>query len=132
MKIKFFLLFFIIVLLSGCSFDPYTDPKFGNLAIDSWFNDETLGDVRKNTENINEIVGTTCEYLENSKNKYVFMCKITYKEKGETVIPLSKNSEITVYAVFIKESGKKYDFKVYNSKYTKDDRIWIYDEYLNY
>lgn len=131
MKIKFFLLI-TIILLTGCALDPYTDPKYGDLAINAWFNDETLGSTRKKAENINEIVNTECEYLESNKNKYVFKCKITYKEQGETVIPLSKHSEITVYSVFIKETGKKYDYKVYNSKYTKQDGIWAEDEYLDY
>ena len=133
MRIKYFLLFLLIVLcMSGCSLDPYVEPKYGEMAVDSWFNDKTLGEVRRNSENINEIVSTLCEYVESKSNKYVFKCKVTYKEQGETVIPLSKNSVVTVYSVFIKKKGNKYDFKVYNSKYTKEDKIWEQDEYLGY
>lgn len=133
MKIKFFLLLITIILfLTGCSLDPYKDPKYGQMAIDAWFTEETLGETRKKAENINEIVSTECEFWDSKRNKYVFKCKIVYKEQGETVIPLSKHSEITVYSVFIKDKGTTYDYKVYNSKYTKEDGIWKEDEYLNY
>lgn len=133
MRVKYILLFLLVIfLMSGCGFDPYVDSKYGDMAVDAWFNDKTLGEIRKNSENINEIVSKECEYLENKKNKYIFKCKIVYKEQGETVIPLSKNSELNVYAVFIKEKGNKFDFKVYNSKYTKEDKIWQKDEYLDY
>lgn len=133
MKYKFFLLFLtIIFVFSGCYFDPYSDSKYGEMAIDSWFNSKTLGDVRKNAENINEIVSKDCTFVESKGKKHVFECKITYKEEGETVIPLSKNSVITVYAVFIKKHGNKYDCKVYNSKYKLSDKVWEHDEYLDY
>ena len=79
---------------------------------------------------MDEMVSRKCTYLENNKNKYVFSCEIVYKEKGETVIPLSKNTTINVYAVFIKEKNNKYTYKVYNSKSSKD--VWKNDEYLNY
>lgn len=133
MRIKFFLMFLItIIFVTGCAVSPYKNDKYGEMAIDAWFNSKTLGEVRKSAENINEIVSRECSFVTSKFNKYVFKCKITYKEKGETVIPLSKNSVMEVYALFIKESGKKYDYKVYNSKYTKEDKIWEKDEYLDY
>lgn len=133
MRIKFFLILLIVTFfITGCKLDPYRDSKYGEMAIDSWFNSEVLGDARKNAENINEIVSRECEFVTSKLNKYVFRCRITYKEKGETVIPLSKNSVIDVYSVFIKKDGKKFDYKVYNSKYTKEDSIWEKDEYLDY
>jgi len=130
MKIKFVLIILIILFTSGCSLDPYRKPKYGEMAIDAWFNSEHLGETRKNIENISEIVSRECTFVENKANKYVFHCKITYKEKGETVIPLSKNSVMHVYAIFIKESLDKYDYKVYNSSYK--DEIWTMDDYLEY
>lgn len=131
MRIRLFLLIFIsIFITTGCFFDPYQQPKYGELAIDSWFNNKTLGKVRKQAENIDEIVSRNCTFLESNSNKYIFSCEIVYKEKGETVIPLSKNSKIKVYTVFIKEKGKKYDYKVYNSAYK--DKVWLEDEYLDY
>lgn len=131
MKIKIFILFLTVTLfLSGCMLDPYKKAKYGEMAIDSWFSDKALGEVRKNAENMDEIVSRKCSYLENNKNKYVFSCEIVYKEKGETVIPLSKNTTIKVYAVFIKEKGNKYNYKVYNSSSDRD--VWKFDKYLNY
>lgn len=135
MKIKIFLCLIFSLFLTGCAFslDPYEESKYGEMAIDAWFNDETLGETRKKAENINEIVSTECNFLEKKSNKYVFNCKITYKEQGETVIPLSKNSTINVYTVFIKEDKNTYDYKVYNSKYTKtSEKVWTQDEYLDY
>lgn len=131
MKIRLFLLICIsIFITTGCFLAPYMKPKYGEMAIDSWFTNKTLGEVRKKAENIDEIVSRKCTYLENKGNKYVFSCEIVYKEKGETIIPLSKNSTIKVYSVFIKESGTKYDYKVYNSSYK--NKVWLEDEYLNY
>ena len=103
------------------------------MALNSWFNDKTLGKLRKQAEDIDEFISKECEYLENSGNKYVFKCKITFKEKGETVIPLSKNSVKYLYVVFIKEKGNKYSSQVYNSKYTKSkEKVWKQDKNLNY
>lgn len=131
MKIKMCFLFIIIVfLLSGCMFDPYKKPKYGEMAINAWFSDKNLGEVRKKIENIDEFVSKKCTFLENKNNKYIFSCKIVYKEKGETVIPLSKNNTINVYVAFIKESGNKFNYKVYNSSSKKD--VWKTDAYLNY
>ena len=137
MKIKFFLLLILIIFLfSGCTMfhiDPYVETKYGEMAVDSWFKDKQLGKLRKKADNIDEIVSRSCEFVESKKNKYVFKCKLTIKEKGETVIPLSKNTVKYVYAVFIKKSGNKYDYKVYNSKYTKNKNdVWKEDKYLNY
>ena len=136
MKIKIFLFLIVIIfMISGCSIgiNPYKNPKYGELAVTTWFNDKNLGQIRKQTENINEIVNTECTFVDKKSNKYVFKCEITYKEKGETVIPLSKNSTINVYAVFIKEKKNTYDSKVYNSKYTNQDKkVWENDKYLDY
>lgn len=130
MKGKVFILSVLtIVLLSGCVFDPYKKGKYGEMAIDAWFNDNTLGETRKKTENMDEMISRKCTFLENKGNKYVFLCEIVYKEKGETVIPLSKNTTIEVYAVFLKENNK-YNYKVYNSKSEKD--VWKNDKQLNY
>lgn len=131
MKIRLFLLTIVMtIILTGCSFDPYQNSKYGEMAIDAWFNDKTLGEKRKEIENIDELVSKNCTFVESKANKYVFSCEIVYKEKGETVIPLSKNSTIKVYTVFIKEKGKKYDYKVYNSSYK--NKVWEEDEYLDY
>lgn len=131
MEKRLFIVSILIVLfLTGCVFDPYKKSKYGEMAIDSWFSNKTLGEVRKKAENMDEIVSRSCSYVEHNKNKYVFSCKIVYKEKGETVIPLSKNTSIKVYAVFIKESGNKYNYKVYNSSSDKD--VWKNDKYLDY
>ena len=131
MRFRFILLMIITMfILSGCVFDIYQSPKYGELVIDAWFSDKYLGETRKTIENIDEIVSKECTFLENKSNKYVFSCKIVYKEKGETVIPLSKNSTMKVYAVFIKNSGNKYGYKVYNS--SSSDGVWKNDIYLNY
>lgn len=131
MKIKyFFILLITIFLLSGCSFDPYQNPKYGEMAIDAWFKDKNLGKIRKSIENIDEVISKECTFIESKKNKYIFSCKIVYKEEGETVIPLSKNTSTNVYVVFIKEKGKKYNYKVYNS--SSKNKVWEEDEYLNY
>jgi hypothetical protein len=116
--------------ITGCGFDPYKNSKYGNMSIDAWFADKDLGDKRKEVERIDEIVSRECAFLENKDNKYVFSCKLVYKARGETVIPLSKNSTINLYVVFVKESGDKYDYKVYNSSSKKG--IWKTDEYLKY
>lgn len=131
MKIKpLIILFLLSFLLTGCVLDPYKKSKYGEMAIDAWYNNKTLGETRKKIENIDEIISKDCKYLEHKKNKYVFACNVVYKEKGETVIPLSKNNKIKIYVVFIKEKGNKYDYKVYNSSSKKG--VWKLDEYLNY
>lgn len=133
MKVRIIMLLILVLfLVSGCSISisPYRNSKYGSIAIDAWFSNKTLGDIRKETENIDEIVSKDCKFLENRNNKYVFSCKVVYKEKGETVIPLSKNSTMNLYVVFIKESGNKYDYKVYNS--SSKNGVWKNDEYLNY
>lgn len=131
MKIRLYVMTIIILLvLSGCSFDPYQKPKYGEMAIDAWFSDENLGEVRKKAENIDELISKSCTFVDNKSNKYVFSCNIVYKEKGETVIPLSKNSTINVYAVFIKENGNNFNYKVYNS--SSKNGVWKNDESLNY
>lgn len=122
-KKVFFILIITIFFVSGCSLSPYKNSKYGEMVVDSWFNDKTLGEAHMKAENINEIVSRECSFVTNKLNKYAFKCKITYKEKGETVIPLSKNSVIEVYAIFIKEGGNKYDYRVYNSKYSNFDEV---------
>ncbi|MBQ6546896.1 MAG: hypothetical protein IJL74_02730 [Bacilli bacterium] len=129
-KNEMVLVIIIVLLLSGCVFDPYRKPKYGEMVVDAWFSNRILGESRKKAENIDEIVSRECKYLESKDNKYVFSCKIVYKEKGETVIPLSKNTTINVYAVFIKEKDNKFDCKVYNS--SSDNKIWERDSELNY
>jgi hypothetical protein len=128
-KIVFILSVLTIVLLSGCSIDPYKKGKYGEMVIDYWYNDSILGETRKKAENMDEMLSRKCTFLESKDNKYVFSCEIVYKEKGETVIPLSKNTTIKVYAVFIKENHK-YNYKVYNSKSEKN--VWKNDKELNY
>ena len=131
MKLKKIVIAILLVLmLSGCGLDPYKKPKYGKMAVDNWFSDSNLGEMRKKAEDIDEIVSKECTFLENKKNKYVFSCKIVYKEKGETVIPLSKNNTINIYVVFIKENGNKYSSKVYNSSSEKG--VWKNDDYLKY
>lgn len=130
MKNRIILFLLLLLLITGCSIDPYQKSKYGEMSIDAWFSNKDLGDKRKDAENIDEIVSKKCTFLENKSNKYVFSCEIVYKEKGETVIPLSKNSKIKVYVVFIKKSGNKFDYKVYNSSSQKD--VWKKDKYLNY
>ena len=129
-KSKIIVMSIIVLILSGCVFDPYRKPKYGEMAIDAWFSDKTLGENRKKAENMDEMVSRKCNYIENKNTKYVFSCKIVYKEKGETVIPLSKNSTINVYTVFIKEKGNKFDCKVYNS--SSENKVWQNDTELNY
>lgn len=124
------LIFLIVFLFSGCALTPYKKGKYGEMAIDAWYNDRTLGEVRKKAENLDEIVSRECKFLESKRNKYVFKCEVIYKEKGETVIPLSKNSKMKLYVVFIKEKGNKYDYKVYNS--SSKNGVWKLDEYLDY
>lgn len=130
MKKMLILILITTVLLTGCVFAPYRNSKYGSMAIDAWFNDEALGETRKQIESIDQIVSSDCEYLEHSNNKYVFLCEITYTAKGQTVIPLSKHSKMKVYTVFIKKSGNSFDSKVYNS--SSKEGVWQSDEYLDY
>lgn len=127
---KKLILLISVFILTGCVFSPYRNSKYGDIAVKSWFNDETLGEKRKQIENIDQIVSSDCNYLEHSNNKYVFLCNVEYTAKGETVIPLSKHSNIDLYVVFIKKAGNKYDSKVYNS--TSKEGVWKLDEYLDY
>ena len=129
-KNRIILIIIIVLLLSGCMFDPYKKPKYGEMAIDTWFSNKVLGENRKKAENMDEMLSRECTYIENKDNKYIFSCKIVYKEKGETVIPLSKNSTINVYTVFIKEKGNMFDCKVYNS--SSENKVWQEDQELNY
>ena len=133
MKRQVLLIFLIVFLLSGCTLIyPYENPKYGSMAIDAFFSDKTLGVKRKEIFDIDEIVSSECNFLERKSNKYVFSCKVTYKEKGETVIPLSKNSVMNVSVVFIKKLGKTYDYRVYSPDYKEKDRVWEQDDSLNY
>ena len=130
MKTKYLLLILLVFLSTGCIISPYKNSKYGDLALESWFNDKTLGEKRKEIENINQIISSDCKYLEHKSNKYVFKCKLEYTAKGETVIPLSKHSKVDLYVVFIKKSGNKFDSKVYNS--SSKEGIWEKDQYLDY
>lgn len=134
MRIKYFFILLLITLLTcSCSNPLYMNQKYGEMAIDNWFSDKELGNFRKKAENIDEIVSRKCNYVESKENKYVFKCKLTYKEKGKTVIPLSKNTSKNIYVVFIKNFGKTYSCKVYNSIYTKAKyKVWEKDSNLNY
>ena len=131
MRIRCLFLFSVLLLiLSGCMFSPYTNPKFGVKAVDAWFSNKELGLIRKDIESIDAIVDTKCIYKESRSNKYIFKCDIEYQEKGETVIPLSKHNKKSFYVVFIKKSGNQFDSKVYNS--SSPNKVWYNDDYLNY
>lgn len=136
MRLKLFFLLVLTIFLTGCSInflDPYVNPKYGDMVIDSWFKDKNLGKLRKKAESIDRIVSRECKYIENKGNKYVFKCKLTITEQGETVIPLSKHITKNVYVVFIKEKGDKYSGIVYNSKYTDNNKkVWKEDSNLDY
>lgn len=129
MKAKYIFILIICFLLTGCIFNPYHNSKFAEIAIDAWFNDKNLGDIRKKVENINEIINKKCTYLEDNKTSYIYKCEITYQPIGETVIPLSKNKTISLYVVYT-PLDKTFSCKVYNSN--SKDGIWKFDDDLNY
>lgn len=136
MKMKLtVLMFLVMVFLTGCSYSPYMDGKFGEKAVDAWFSykngDDDLGQVRRKIENIQEIEEVTCQYLENDlKGKYVYQCELSYKPIGETVIPLSQSETLKVYAVFIPSQDGTFKYRVYHSD--SNDGIWKEDSNLNY
>lgn len=134
MRIKRILLFMVLIFcLNGCSLDPYSNPKFGEQVIDSWFSyvdgENDLGSVRKSVEDIDTIEDKVCEFIEKYKDNYIFKCTLTYKEKGETVIPFSKSKTLDLYALFNPNSeDETFTYKVYNSSSKKN--IWREDEEL--
>ncbi len=129
MKVKYLFVLVICFLLTGCIFNPYHNPKFGEVAIDAWFGDDNLGDIRKKIENINEIIDRHCVYLEDNGSSYVYKCEVVYQPIGETVIPLSKNKTISLYAVYT-PFDKSFSYKVYNS--SSCDGVWKLDDDLKY
>lgn len=134
--IKFIPLVLTIFALTGCAIPtPYMDGKFGEKAVDAWFSykngEDDLGQTRKKLENIQTIEKTTCKYLENDfHNRYVYSCEISYKPIGETVIPLSQNETINVYAIFIPKKDGTFTYRVYSSD--SKEGIWKEDPDLNY
>ena len=127
MKIKLILVISLLLILTGCFFDAYKNEKYGELAIKSWFEDETLGKRRKEIEQIDEIKDISCKYRQKYNEYYVFKCNINYTLAGTTKIPLSSYKDMEVYALF-KPSGKKFKYRVYNSSYK--DEVWLNDEDL--
>lgn len=136
MKIKLTTLILLTILcLTGCEYSPYANGKFGVMAVEAWFSykngEDDLGATRKKIENIQEIEGVTCKYLENDfHGKYVYNCEISYKPIGETVIPLSQSETLNVYAVYIPDKDDTFRYRVYNSE--SNEGIWREDTNLNY
>ena len=129
MKVKYLFVLFICFLLTGCIFNPYHDSKFGEIVIDTWFNEDDLGDVRKKIENINEIIDRSCVYLEDNGSNYVYECELVYRPIGETVIPLSKNKTILLFAIY-SPFDNTFSYRVYNSN--SEYGIWKLDNDLKY
>ena len=134
-KNKLIIIISIFFLLTGCSSDYYENPQFGEQVIESWFNykdkKNDLGAVRRKNENISTIKNTECKFIEKDGNeKYIFQCILTYIPISETVIPLSKDKTLKVYAVFMPKNDNTFDYKVYNSKYKKG--IWEKDPDIKY
>ncbi len=132
---KIMILLSFIILFTGCTFDPYENSSYGEKVIDSWFSyvtedGEEIGKTRMKIEDISEIEKKECNFKEKNNNKYIFNCNITYKEIGETIIPLQKSKTKKVYAVFILNNDGTYNYKVYNS--SSEEGIWLEDKELNY
>ena len=135
MKIKILITIILTVFLTGCASDYYEDPSFGVSAVNAWFayknNKDDLGETRKKIENIDSIENVECEFIEKDNYKrYIFGCEITYLPIGNTIIPLSKDKKLNVYAVFMPNNDNTFDYKVYNSKYEKG--IWANDPDINF
>ena len=129
--------FFSIVILfcfTGCFLDFHTNGKYAESAVYAWFsyseNGDNLGSTRKVVENISEIKDIDCKYVEHSGDIYIYKCKLVYTPIGETVIPLSKNEEKSMYVALSFSKNYKYTYRVYNSSSKKG--IWKSDENLNY
>ena len=130
-------MFFSIIILfcfTGCFLDFHTNGKYAESAVKAWFNynenGDNLGATRKSVENISELNDITCNYVEHSRNIYIYNCKIVYTPIGETVIPLSKSEEKSVYVALKFSDNYKYTYRVYNSSLEKG--IWKNDDNLNY
>lgn len=129
MKIRIVVIFILILTLTGCFFDAYKNPKYGKLAIESWFSYEKdeIGKKRKEIEQIDEVKDISCKYKEKYEGYYIFKCSINYSLAGTTKIPLSSYKDMEVYALF-KPINKKFKYKVYNKSLT--DNPWLLDEAL--
>ena len=133
MKRIFFLSLIVGFFLTGCFLDPYRRGNYAEEAIDKWFyyenGEDDLGKTRRKLEDISSIKEKSCEYVSNDDyNRYIYKCVITYTPIGETVIPLSKNEEKTIYVALV-FSSDSYTYRVYNSS-EKD--AYKRDENLNY
>ncbi len=131
MKIKILFLICLSLTLTGCFLDPYTNEKYGEQVINSWFTykdgSNDLGAVRKRVEDISSIDEIECKFVEKYNNNYIFKCTLTYKELGETVIPFSQAKKLALYAVFTPNKDN-YTYKVYNS--SSEENIWLSDDEL--
>lgn len=129
-KILVLVILFISFFLTGC--DNYKDGNYGEQIVNSWFNysygDIDLGKTRRNLEKIKEIETTSCNYFTKYKSNYIYKCKLTYKEIGETLIPLGKVKTKDIYAVLIPYKNNTFTYKVYNS--SSEDKIWEKDSDL--
>ena len=129
-------LFSIIILFcfTGCFLDFHTNGKYAESAVKAWFsyseNGDNLGNTRKEIENISEIKDISCKYIEHSADIYIYKCKLVYTPIGETVIPLSKSEEKSMYVALHLYKDYKYTYRVYNS--SLKEGIWKLDEDLNY
>ena len=116
-KILVLVILFISFFLTGC--DNYKDGNYGEQIVNSWFNysygDIDLGKTRRNLEKIKEIETTSCNYFTKYKSNYIYKCKLTYKEIGETLIPLGEVKTKDIYAVLIPYKNNTFTYKVYNS-----------------
>ena len=79
-------------------------------------------------EKIKEIETTSCNYFTKYKSNYIYKCKLTYKEIGETLIPLGEVKTKDIYAVLIPYKNNTFTYKVYNS--SSEDKIWEKDSDL--
>ncbi len=131
-KIFLIFIFTLSFFLTGCFLDPYTNSKFGEEVVYTWFSykedDIDLGSVRRSVENIHEIKDVSCKFDVKYKSNYIFYCNIEYIKNSNTIIPFADTEELNVYAVFTPDSSDTYTYKVYNSK--SEEGIWKQDESL--
>ena len=132
MRKKIIMVVLFIFLLTGCFFDPYTNNKYGEMVVDSWYSykngEDDLGKVRREVEDIYSIEDRTCEYVTKYKSNYIFNCTIKYKEISETIIPFSNPKELKVYALFTPKGDDTFTYKIYNS--SSEEGIWEKDSSL--
>lgn len=128
-KIFIISLLFLSLFLTGC--DHYKDGSYAEKIIISWFNYKTddvdLGKIRRKIESIAEIEDVSCDFVTKYKKNYIYKCNLTYKEIGETLIPLGEVKTKSVYAALIPYKNK-FTYKVYNS--TSENKIWEKDSDL--